>query len=258
MFDALFEPAKLLTYFFVVIRTSAMMFTVPVFGSTIVKPQLRMAFAIITGVIIYPFVPPVPLTYDYDAVYIALLIFREILIGIAIGTLTATLFTGVQLGGYLLDFQMGFSMVNVIDPESGGSFSYMSQVQNVLTILLFIAVGGPRLILESINYSFAAVPPGVLDFNSSALLYAVTLMGKVFIVAITLTAPPLIVLMATNAILGVMARIIPQINLLVVGFPIKIGLGMIMFIFSLYFFYIAFEKIMFNYFKHIRELLNLM
>jgi flagellar biosynthetic protein FliR len=258
MFDALFDESLLLTYFFVVIRMGGIMFTVPVFGSTMVKPQLRMAFAILLGAVLYPFVPPVPLTYQYDALYLIILILRELLIGIAIGTLTSTLFTGVQMGGYLLDFQMGFSMVNVMDPETGGSFSYISQVQNVLTILIFIAVGGPRLILEAMNFSYTVIPPGIFDYHSNAFLYAVTLMGKVFIIAITLTSPPLIVLMVTNAILGVMARIIPQINLIVVGFPIKIAVGLIMFVLSLQFFYIAFEKVMYNYFRYIRELMIIM
>jgi flagellar biosynthetic protein FliR len=246
-----------MTYFFVVIRIGGILFTAPVFGSTMIKPQLRMAIALIFSAMIYRFVPPVNYGFDVNAVYLSLQIFRELLIGVAIGTLTSTLFSAVQLGGYLLDFQMGFSMVNVMDPETGGAFSYISQVQNVLTILIFIAIGGPRLIIEAISYSYSAIAPGDFAFHSGALMYAVNNFAKVFVIALCITAPPVISLMATNAVLGVMARIIPQINLLVVGFPLKIAVGIIMFLFSLNFFYVAFEKIMLQYFKNIREMIRL-
>ena len=257
MFEQLFDQTKLMTYFFVVIRTGGIFFTSPVFGSTVLKPQVRMAFSIIVAAVLYPFVPAIPFGGDINTALLILQIFKELLIGVAIGTMTSVLFTGVQLGGYLIDFQMGFAMVNVMDPETGGSFSYISQVQNVLLILIFIAIGGPALIIQAISYSYSAIPAGNFDINPNALLFAATLFGKVFIIAMTLTAPPLIVLMATNAVMGVMARLIPQINLLVVGFPIKIAVGIIMFTLSLRYLFVAFEKIAFNYFKYIREFMNM-
>jgi flagellar biosynthetic protein FliR len=255
--EQLFEPARLITYFFVVIRTGGIIFTVPIFGSNILKPQVRMAVSIMVAVVIYPFVPPVPFTYEIDLLFLMLQILKELLIGIAIGTMTSTLFTGVQLGGYILDFQMGFSMVNVMDPVSGAQFSYMAQVQNVLLMLIFIAIGGPVLIIQSIAYSFTVIPTGDITLNPNAFLYAVMLFRQVFIIAVTLAAPPLIVLMAANAVMGILAKVIPQINLLVVGFPIKIAVGLFMFILSLQCFVVAFEKVAFNYFRYIREFMNM-
>jgi flagellar biosynthetic protein FliR len=257
MFDQLFDPVLLMTYFFTALRTGGILFTSPVFGSTMVKPQIRFAISILFAGVMYRFAPPVGYGFDVSPLFFVLQVFRELLIGIALGTLTSTLFSAVQLGGYLLDFQMGFSMVNVMDPESGGSFSYISQVQNVLTILIFVTVGGPRLILEAIAYSFQAIPLGTLTFSVNAFRFAVDLFAKVFIIAVCITAPPVIALMAANAILGVMARIIPQINLLVVGFPLKIAVGLFMFMMSLHFFYVAFEKVMLGYFKNIREMMKL-
>jgi flagellar biosynthetic protein FliR len=257
MFDQLFEPTLLMTYFFTVLRTGGILFTSPVFGSTMIKPQIRFAIAILFAAVMYRFAPPVSYGFDVPPLFLILQILRELLIGISIGTLTSTLFSAVQLGGYLIDFQMGFSMVNVMDPESGGSFSYISQVQNVLTILIFVAVGGPRLVMEAIAYSYQVIPLGTLSFSVSAFKFGVELFSKVFIIAVCITAPPVIALMAANAILGVMARIIPQINLLVVGFPLKIAVGLFVFMMSLRFFYVAFEKVMLGYFKNIQEMMRL-
>jgi flagellar biosynthetic protein FliR len=216
-----------------------------------------MGISIMIASVIYPFVPPVPFTAEFDVLFLILQIFKELLIGIAVGTMTGVLFSGVQMGGYLLDFQMGFSMVNVMDPNTGGQFSYMSQVQNVMLMLIFIAIGGPGLILQAISYSYTVLPTGNFEFHTNAFLYAVQLFGQIFIIAITLTAPPLIVLMASNAVMGVLARIIPQINLMVVGFPIKIAVGLLIFVLSLQYFYVAFEKVAMNYFRYIREFMNL-
>ena len=257
MFEQIFDQTKLMTFFFVALRTGGILFTAPFFGSNIIKPQLRMAVSILIATVIYQFVAPVPFTGEVDTLFFILQIAKELLIGIAIGTLTSVLFIGVQLGGYLLDFQMGFSMVNVMDPETGGSFSYMSQVQNVMLLLIFIAIGGPALILQSVAYSYNLLPAGNFDVHANAFLFAVTLFGKVFIIAMTLTAPPLIVLMSANAVMGILARLIPQINLLVVGFPMKIAVGLIIFILSLRYFYIAFEKVAFDYFRYIREFIRL-
>jgi flagellar biosynthetic protein FliR len=216
-----------------------------------------MAISIMVAVIIYPFVPPVPFTEDVDTLFLVLQILKELLIGISIGTMTSVLFTGVQMGGYILDFQMGFSMVNIMDPETGSQFSYMSQVQNVLLMLIFIAIGGPLLILQSVAYSFTTIPTGAVEINANAFLYAVMLLKQVFIIAVTLTAPPLIVLMATNTVMGLLGKVIPQINLMVVGFPIKIGVGLLIFIFSLQYFVVAFEKVALNYFRYVREFMNM-
>jgi flagellar biosynthetic protein FliR len=256
MFYELFDQTRLLTYFLIVIRTGGILFTVPFFGSNMLRPQLRMAISMVIAAILYQAVPPVPFTGDVPTLFLIITILRELMIGVSIGTLTSTLFTGAQLGGYLVDFQMGFSMINVMDPETGGAFSYVSQIQNIITILIFVAIGGPGLILESISYSYTILPPGNFLFQESAFQFAVSLFAKVFVVSMTLLAPALIVLMATNIVMGVMARIIPQMNLLVVGFPIKIAVGIIILIFSMQFYYIAFEKIAFDYFRHVREFLN--
>ncbi|MDR2869677.1 MAG: flagellar biosynthetic protein FliR [Deferribacteraceae bacterium] len=255
-FYDLFDQTRLITYFLVVIRTGGILFTVPLFGSNMIRAQLRMAVSIVLAAVLYPLVPPVPYTGDVPTLFLIITILKELMIGMSIGTLTSTLFTGIQLGGYLVDFQMGFSMINVMDPESGASFSYVAQIQNIITILLFVAIGGPRLIIEAVAYSFTLLPPGDFIFQENAFKFAVSLFAKVFVVALTLLAPALIVLMATNVVMGVMARIIPQMNLLVVGFPIKIAVGMVILIFSMQFYYIAFEKIAFDYFRHAREFIR--
>jgi flagellar biosynthetic protein FliR len=246
-----------MTYFFVVMRTGALLFTVPIFGNRAIRAQVRMAITLMFAMIIYPFVPPVPFNFEVDILFLILQILKEILIGVAIGTMTSVLFAGVQMGGYILDFQMGFSMVNIMDPETGGQFSYMAQVQNVLLLLMFIAIGGPALILQAIAYSFTTIPTGSITINANAFLYAVMLMKNVFIIAVTLTAPPLIVLMATNTLMGVLGKVIPLINLMVVGFPIKISVGLLIFVYSLQYFIVAFEKVAMNYFRYVREFMNM-
>ena len=102
----LFDQTRLLTYFFVVIRTGGILLTVPMFGSNMVRPQVRMGVALVFSVVMYPMVGPVPFTVDVPTLFLIIQIAKELLIGISIGALTSTLVTGVQPGGYLVDFQM--------------------------------------------------------------------------------------------------------------------------------------------------------
>ena len=89
-------------------------------------------------------------------------------------------------------------------------------------------------------------------------MFVISTLTKMFIVAMQIIAPAFIALMITNAVMGVMARLVPQINLMVVGFPLKIGIGAIMLIASMQLFYVAFEKVMFEYFRQIQKFFEIM
>lgn len=247
-FEALFQPARVLTYFFVVLRMGGIFFTAPVFSSAAVNTAVRMILTMIVSLILMPIVTPVDVS-DPNVLWLVLTSFKELLIGITIGAMTSLLFSSLQLGGYLVDYQMGFSMVSVMDPASNASISFTSQVYNIIATLIFLAINGHHIFLRAVSQSFNYLPLADFDFNAEGLMFVLNTFIKVFIIAIQITAPVFIALMVTNAMMGVMARLVPQMNIMIVGFPLKIGVGMIMLILSLQLFYVVFEKIMNSYFR---------
>jgi len=256
MYEFLFQTDKLMTFILVAIRISAIINTAPVFGSNMIKPQIKIMLSLLTAVLLFPSVPVLSLE-NLDITLLALLVIKEILIGIATGILALFLFIGVQLGGQIIGFQMGFGVVNVMDPQSGTQLSIIAQFKNILMLLVFIAVGGHRLLLGAIAESFNLIPLGIFTITPDVFFFPVKIFSFVYITALKIVAPLFIVLLTLQVIMGIMGRMVPQLNILIVGFPLQISIGLSVLSISLNYFYLVFEKIMHKFFIDIANLFRL-
>jgi flagellar biosynthetic protein FliR len=246
-----------INYLFVTARVSGILFTAPVFGSSSVDVRLRLFFSFILGFILYSIKGDVTLE-DIDTVLLFIILIKELLIGIAMGVLGQFIFAGVQLGGQIIGFQMGFAVVDVIEPQSNIQASIIAQFQNIVMILIFLAIGGHLLIIKAIAYSFDVVKLGTFVFSDNSYIFIVKLFANVFVIAIKLVAPVFVTMLITHVVMGLIGRLVPQINLLIVGFPLQIAVGLIMLIFSMQLFYIAFEPIMQSYFESVLNLFSML
>lgn len=250
--ENLFEPSRLLTYFLIFMRMGGIFFTAPVFGGPTLNNQVRIILTLIISLLLLPVVTPVNVT-DPNILWLVISVAKELLIGICIGGMTSLLFTGLQFGGYLVDYQMGFSMVSVIDPTSNTNITLSGQLYNILGTLIFLGIYGHHIFLHAAAQSFSYMPVGDFTFNNDGLMFILQTFIKIFVVAIQITAPIFIALMVTNVIMGIMARLVPQMNIMVIGFPVKITIGTILFIVSMQFFYVAYSKVVFEYFAQIEK-----
>lgn len=251
-FTDLFEPSRLLTYFLIIMRMGGLFFTAPIFSSSSLLNPVRMILVLIISLLMLPVVTPVTVT-DPSLLWLVISVTKEILIGVCIGGMTSLLFAGLQLGGYIVDYQIGFSMVSVIDPATNSNVSFSGQIYNILGTLIFLGIYGHHIFLRAVGQSFDFMPVGDFSFNKDALMFILTTFVKIFVIAMQITAPVFMALMTTNVIMGILARLVPQMNIMVVGFPVKITIGTLMLIASMSFFYIAYEKIVFEYFRQIQK-----
>jgi flagellar biosynthesis protein FliR len=134
----------------------------------------------------------------------------------------------VQLGGQLAGIQMGFGLAGLIDPQSRAQVTIIAEWQQLLALLVFLALDVHHLLLAAVVASFHAAPPGGLALASLGLGVAVSMAGEIFVLGARIAAPVMIVLLLSNAALGLLARTIPQINVFVVGFPLNAGAGLLM------------------------------
>lgn len=257
MFEFLNNTDLLVWYFLIVMRVAGIIFTAPFFGSTIIDSRVKMFFSFILGIFVAGIIEPLSFK-NVGVVMLILMIIKEILIGIAIGFLGRILFTGVQLGGQIIGFQMGFGVVNVIDPQSNTQISIIAQFQNIVMILIFLGIGGHRLIIEGIFNSFKIVPLGGFVFPYESYYYLVKIFSEVFVISLKIVAPVFVTLMVTHVVMGIIARLVPQMNILIVGFPIQIAAGLIVIIFSMTYFYTVFEVILEDFFRNIYNLFNML
>jgi flagellar biosynthetic protein FliR len=256
MFEFLYYTDSLSSFMLVVFRVAAILMSAPFFGSNIIRPHIRFVFSVLIAFIIFPGVTAIPFE-NFSLGILMVLIFKEVLIGVCIGVLSHFLFIGAQLGGQVAGMQMGFSIVNVMDPSSDLSLSIIGSFLNIAMLLLFISAGGHYLVLGAVSESFRMIPLGEGNLEPFAYKYIVDLFSYIFLTAVKITAPVIITLLIFSTIFGVIGKLVPQMNLMMVGIPMKIAIGLYIMAISMKYFYIVYEKMLHRYFEEIANIIRL-
>lgn len=211
----------------IVVRVSAFFVTVPLFSYRTIPAQLKIGFALVLSWMMY---------YTFDAMTIPidgnyiLLVLKEAIIGLMIGLIAYIIITAVQIAGGLIDFEMGFAMANIVDPQTGAQSPLMGQFLNFLLLFVLLAINGHHLILDGIFYSYQFLPidqvfPQFGDEN--VVEFIIKVFSTVFMIAFQMSAPLVATLFLVTLALGITGRTVPQLNIFVVGFPLKIAVGFI-------------------------------
>jgi len=210
----------------VFIRLGAILIAAPLFGSRNVPFQLKAGLSLVLAMVIFP-VAGFQEVYLTGIPSLVTAMMGEVLIGVIIGFTARLIFSAVQLAGQLIGFQMGFGIVNVIDPQTSTQFSIVAQFQNIMTLLIFLALDAHYWFILAISSSFELIPPLGFCFTNSLMEAIVSLSCDMFVIAAKVAAPVIAVLLFTSVALGLIARTVPQMNIFIVGFPIKIAIGLL-------------------------------
>jgi flagellar biosynthetic protein FliR len=215
-------------FLFVFVRCLGFFGIGPLLSDRKVPATIKALAALATAFALYPVYEGRGLPVEGTLFGFLLLLGREVLLGAALGLAASFVFHGVRMAGSLLGIQMGFSIVNVFDPSSGGETSLVGEMQQMLAVLLFLLADGHHLLLRALAFSLEKVPPGGA-LQVSTLAAALVPMGAtMFTTMIQVGAPILGALFLTDAALGFVARAVPQMNVFIVGIPVKIGVGIVL------------------------------
>jgi flagellar biosynthetic protein FliR len=162
-----------------------------------------------------------------DVFTLALLVMREVLVGITLGFITRIIFSAVEFSGQIIGMQMGFTISSIIDPSQGTQTQIMSVVQTLLATLMFLSMNIHHLFIRTIVDSFRIIPLGGWHLNAEIISFLVKGTSEIFILGIRLAAPVMVALLLTSVTLGIMARAFPQMNIFMVSMPLNIGIGFI-------------------------------
>lgn len=152
----------------------------------------------------------------------------EVAVGLAMAFGVEAIMAAAMLAGQLADLPMGFSVANVVDPTLQQEVPLLGQFYGLVAVAVLFGVNGHHEILRALVESLRVVPPGQLAFHPQLVEAAVGQLGRAFVLGLRMGAPVLGVLFLTDVALAVVARAVPQLNLFVVGFPVKLGLGLAM------------------------------
>lgn len=218
----------LVRFTLVLVRVSALVVAMPVFGLRMIPPQVKVVLVVALSLGVYLTMPAVPAMYLALDLSLLLLVLREVLVGLALGYTASILFRGVEYAGEIVGMQMGFSIATVIDPQSGGRMSIISEWQRIVLVLIFLSVNGHYIFIRAIHSSYVLAPIGNGGMDVRASAEMAMLVGKVFVIALQLAAPATIMLLLTHLVLAVVSRAVPQMNVFIVGFPLTIAVGTVM------------------------------
>ncbi|RFU68873.1 flagellar biosynthetic protein FliR [Bacillus sp. V59.32b] len=219
-------PAFLLVF----VRVVSFFVTMPIFSYRTIPTAHRIGLSLFLAWIMY-YTIDAPV-FEIDANYFMLII-KEALIGLLIGFVAFMILSAVQIAGAFIDFQSGFALANVIDPQTGVQSPLMGQYLYTISLLFLLGANGHHMLLDGIFYSYRFIPidQAWIPFGDSNLLeYVVKAFNQTFIIAFQMSIPVVGSLFLVDVALGIVARTVPQFNIFVVGLPVKIIVSFIVLI----------------------------
>ena len=145
----------------------------------------------------------------------------ELFVGMVLGLTMRIFLATVELAGQMIGFQMGFSIINVLDPQTGSQVSIMGQIGNLVVLVIFLALNGHHALIMGLVESYRAVDIGRITLANGFLDQMITLMSDMFVIAIKMGAPAIVALLFTNAAFGITAKFAPPDEYLLAAFPVK-------------------------------------
>ncbi|MCX8117510.1 MAG: flagellar biosynthetic protein FliR [Desulfobacterota bacterium] len=229
-------------WLFVVVRVAPIVFLMPLFQSRNVPQRVKAAITLILSLVLFPSVAIEETAFPSEPVGFGLLVFSEMAIGLVLGLSIRMVFAGLQLAGEIAGTQMGFGMARVMDPQFGSESTVMTEFYFLIGLLLFLSVDGHHWFFRALAQSFQLIRPGGIHLQEGLFDQFLRLSGRMFVLAIQIVAPLLAILLLIKIALGIIARTMPQMNLLMASFPLTIGLGLIMIGLSLDLFWVSLGK----------------
>jgi len=208
------------------VRTSALVLSSPLFGSASGFTGYKVGLIATVAFVLYS-ASGVPLHASPGAVEFAVLCGREVLIGIFFGFILQSIVLAIRVAGYLIGHEMAFDMASVVDPATGISTPIITRFYEALFYLGLLAVDGHHWMLRALGRSFERAPVGAFDLGSGMVTLVKGQFAQMFAAGITFAAPVLVLLMMVSVLIGLLARVVPQMNVLEVGFTLRIMVALL-------------------------------
>lgn len=220
-----YDPQTILSLMLTMMRVSIVMFMLPIFSTNNVPIAVKGAMTIVFTLGLWPHLALPGSLMPEHPFDMALILLGEVIIGLVLSMAINFLFMGIQSGGELLGFQMGFTMISFADPLTGNQTGIAAYFLWMCSLLTFLALDGHLYMLKGFAASFAILPPGALYIGENILWEILSLSAQVFVLALKIAAPVMVAIFMVEVGLGFVARTSPQIHIMEFGFPAKIGVG---------------------------------
>ncbi len=228
--DVLFSVNNIILFMAIITRISGLFSSAPLFSTYPIPQQVKIWLAACIAFILFPIVQyNTNFAVPTSVPALSLILFKEFLIGYAMGYCANILFAGVELGVNMFAIQMGLSAGQALNPASGGTSPVITQAYTYLASMLFIVLGAHRWLFAAIYNSFKSMPIGYnFSFSPEVIGQIITLSGQVFHIGLSIALPIFGVLFITDILLGFTSKMMPQMNIFMVSMPLKVYLGLLL------------------------------
>jgi flagellar biosynthetic protein FliR len=237
-----FSVARFQIFLLVFVRVIGVLAISPFFGHRIIISQVKIAFGLMISAVLFSSLP-VEIDPEPNLLPYMILVAKELILGMLFGYTARLVFYAVQFAGEIIGIDIGFGVVNIIDPLSAEQISVIGTFQNLIAIVTFLAIDGHHVLLKALVKSFDMLPLGGIHLSAGVGESVIDTTAQVFVMAIQMAAPVITALFLTSLALGIVARTVPQMNVFIVGFPLKIGIGVAMLMMSLPLFQVVLVKL---------------
>jgi flagellar biosynthetic protein FliR len=230
------NAAEFAGFILVLTRISLVIAVTPIFGSANLVTEAKVAIALTLAFVIAPQV-----SYDASMMPMGLFGFLflglgELLLSLVLAFMVRLVVETGNLAGEYLSFQMGLTMVNLMDPQTGAQVPIISRLVYILFTLLLLCANGHLIVIKALVDSFQVAPPGMMyAWGPEIFTEAMLATGRMYILAVKIAAPVVGLLFCCKVSFGVVAKAVPQMQVLFVGMPLYILAGLLVMGFSLYF-----------------------
>ena len=237
------------------VRISGLMLFAPFLGSSVIPARIKAVLVLGLTFVLYPMIsrtlPPMPIN-EWP-----LLVFKELIVGVAIGIATSIVFEGVQMAGQVLSVPMGYSLVNILDPTTQVDTTVVALFHNSIAMLIFLRLDVHLWLLRAIGESFAYLPPGKADLTGPFTYSLIGAGSSILLIGVQIAPPVLSATLLTDLVLGLLGKASPQLPLVVLGPAVKSLLGLAILFTSLKYWPDMFRNLFLNSVAYADRLLHL-
>ena len=231
MIDYQFSYGDLEIFILVLMRVASFVYVCPFFGGQQTPNLVKIGFSMLLSVMLFGAVPFTPLDYN-TVIGFTVIVLKEVMVGFLIGYAVQLCELIASFAGTVVDMQIGLSMVNIFDPNTNEQVTITGSLYSQVLTMMLILTGMYQYILRALADTFTLIPINGAVINADRLLESIlTFLRDYIIIGFRICLPIFIITFITNVVLGVLAKVSPQMNMFAVGIQIKIIVGlMVMFI----------------------------
>lgn len=224
------DIGQMMLFSLIFMRMSGFVLMNPLFGRRNIPAYVKGGMIMVFTLLIYSY-SAAQVPEPVNSVEFAVLLFKEFAFGYVIGFVMELFFMVITFAGSVIDFQMGLSMATIYDPQSNSQVAVTGSIYNAYLVMLFFAVDGHLALLKLLITSADVIPYGQVAIGANAAWAVIEIFSQCIIMAVKFAFPIIAIEFITEIAVGILMKIIPQINVFVVNIQAKIIIGILMLIF---------------------------